>query len=465
MMVMMKSNELLDASFRDPNGFLFTREGELFRQVNLRYQPDYDLLMQSGLYERLVSRKLLVEHDEVNEAAIDPNLAYKIIQPEQVAFISYPYEWCFSQMKDAALATLKIQKIALKHGMSLKDASAYNIQFHHGAPTLIDTLSIEIYKEGEPWVAYRQFCQHFLAPLTLMAYRDVRLSQLLRIYIDGPPLDLVSQLLPTNTWLNLGLLTHIHLHAQAYTHYADKNVKDSRKSRRMSKEALTELISHLEGIVRKLAWNPAGTEWADYYNQTNYSEDAFDHKKSLITDWVRRMSPSSVWDLGANNGEFTRLATKYGIQAVAFDIDPAAVEQNYRAAKENEDTSLLPLVLDLTNPSPALGWHNRERNSLLERGPAKMVFALALIHHLAIANNLPLERIATFLSHATSRWLIVEFVPKSDSQVQKLLANRLDIFDNYTQNECERAFEEQFTIQEKVSISESERTIYLMERV
>lgn len=461
---MMKNSKLLDASFRDPSGFLFTCEGNLFRQVNQKYQPDYDLLMHSGLYEKLVSRKLLIQHNEVAQPALDPNLAYKIIQPEKVAFISYPYEWCFSQIKDAALTTLKIQKIALKHGMSLKDASAYNIQFHHGAPILVDTLSFEIYQEGEPWSAYRQFCQHFLAPLALMACRDVRLSQLLRIHIDGPPLDLVSRLLPATTWLNVGLLTHIHLHAQAYTHYADKKVKDSRKSRRMSKEALTELIIHLDSVVKKLAWKPVGTEWADYYNQTNYSGDSFGHKKSIIAGWVRRMSPSSVWDFGANNGEFTRLTTRQGIQAVAFDVDPAAVECNYRAAKENGDTSLLPLVLDLTNPSPALGWHNRERNSLLERGPAEMAFALALIHHLAISNNLPLRRIADFFSQVTSRWLIMEFVPRADSQVQKLLANRQDIFDNYTQDEFERVFEERFTIREKESIHESKRTLYLMER-
>jgi hypothetical protein len=203
------------ASFRDPSGFLFSQGGILYRQINRSYADDYSRLMESGLYERLVKAGLLIPHVELDRAersderseersrsAVEHSLnaeAFKIIQPERVPFISYPYEWSFSQLKDAALTTLSIHKRALKYNMALKDASAYNIQFVRGKPTLIDTLSFEKYKEGQPWVAYRQFCQQFLAPLALMAYRDVRLSQLLRVHIDGIPLDLASRLLPART--------------------------------------------------------------------------------------------------------------------------------------------------------------------------------------------------------------------------------------------------------------------------
>ncbi len=166
----------------------------LYRQVNRKYEQEYVRLMESGLYEKLVKAKLLIPHIEVDNVEAESGERFKIIQPERVPFISYPYEWSFGQLKDAALATLSIQKRALKLGMSLKDASAYNIQFVRGKATLIDTLSFELYKEGQPWVAYRQFCQHFLAPLALMALKDVRLSQLLRVYIDGVPLDLASEL-------------------------------------------------------------------------------------------------------------------------------------------------------------------------------------------------------------------------------------------------------------------------------
>lgn len=212
----------LASSFRDPSGFLFFENGTLFRSVNRLYQQNYDHLIQSRLYDKLVENDLLIPHREVQHPAEKRDDEYKIIQPEIVPFISYPYEWCFSQLKDAALALIKIQKQALDCNMVLKDASAYNIQFCKGKPLLIDTLSFEIYKENQPWVAYRQFCQHFLAPLSLMASRDIRLGQLIRIYIDGIPLDLVSGLLPISTWFKPALLTHIHLHAKAQKRY-EKN--------------------------------------------------------------------------------------------------------------------------------------------------------------------------------------------------------------------------------------------------
>jgi hypothetical protein len=455
----------LPASFRDPSGFLFSRGGVLYRQVNRAYEQEYTRLMESGLYEKLVKAGLLIPHIEVNGPPHDGEEAgafvHKIIQPERVPFISYPYEWSFGQFKDAALATLSIQRRALKAGMSLKDASAYNIQFVRGKATLIDTLSFEIYREGKPWVAYRQFCQHFLAPLALMALKDIRLNQLLRVYIDGVPLDLASQLLPWNTRFQFGLLTHIHLHAGAQKKYAGQEVK-SRDGGTFGKQAMTGLIDSLDATVRRLDWKPGGTEWGNYYDITNYSDAAFEHKKQLIAEWVKRLQPEQVWDLGANNGVFSRVASAAGPFVVSFDIDPAAVEQNYRQAKGEKTKNLLPLLLDLTNPSPSLGWANRERDSFGSRAPADLVLALAVIHHLAISNNVPLLQLADFFAE-TGKWLVIEFVPKSDSQVQKLLASREDIFPTYTREGLEEAFQKRFTIHNAVNVHESERVLYLME--
>ncbi|MEN6436739.1 MAG: SAM-dependent methyltransferase, partial [Anaerolineaceae bacterium] len=201
---MMTKNNIHSASFRDPSGFLFWSDGILYRQVNVSYQTHYDALMQSGLYAQLIKRGHLVRHEEVDQKPAYPEIAYKVIAPEKVSFISYPYEWSFSELRDAALLTLEVCNLALEKGLVLKDASAYNIQFVDGRPVLIDTLSFEKYQEGAPWVAYRQFCQHFLAPLALMAYTDIRLSQLMRVYIDGIPLDLASKLLPGSTQWKLG---------------------------------------------------------------------------------------------------------------------------------------------------------------------------------------------------------------------------------------------------------------------
>ncbi len=457
-------NRRLGASFRDPSGFLFTRDGVIFRQVNQAYQAHYDQLMSSKLYEKLVSAGLLIPHEEVDLEPEDPLSAYRVLKPENLGFISYPYEWSFSQLKDAALATLTIQKHALEAGMVLKDASAYNIQFHHGTPVLIDTLSFEVYQEGKPWVAYRQFCQHFLAPLALMSCTDVRLSQLLRVYIDGIPLDLASRLLPWRTRYGLGLGTHIHLHAAAQKRYATKAEAVSQTSRKMSKLSFMGLMDSLESTIKKLTWKPAGTEWADYYkaSASHYTPTAFAHKKELVSRFLGGLHPGTVWSLGANTGEFSRVAVGAGAQTIAFDIDPAAVEQNYLQVKNDQETRLLPLVMDFTNPSPALGWHNRERQSLAERGPADVLLALALIHHLAISNNVPLSLLAGYL-HDLGHYLIIEWVPKEDSQVQRLLTSREDIFSGYHQQGFEAAFGEFFTIHEKAPIHESPRVIYLME--
>jgi hypothetical protein len=454
------TNRQLPASFRDPSGFLFSRGGILFRQINRAYADEYARLMDSGLYDKLIKAGLLIPHQEVDQAPAEPDACFKVIQPEPVPLISYPYEWSFSQLKDAALATLSIQRRALKAGMSLKDASAYNIQFVRGRVVLIDTLSFEAYREGSPWVAYRQFCQHFLAPLALMALRDVRLNQLLRVYIDGVPLDLASQLLPWKTRFNFGLLTHVHIHASAQRKYSGEEIRSRGGS--MSRQAMTGLIDSLDSTIRKLDWTPRGTEWGNYYTMTNYSDGAFEHKKQLVSEWTKRVHPAMVWDLGANNGVFSRVAHDTGAFVGSFDIDPAAVEQNYRRVKQEKLENLLPLLLDLTNPSPAIGWANRERDSFHGRGPADLVMALALIHHLAISNNVPLPQLARFFA-MTGRWLIVEFVPKTDSQVKKLLVSREDIFPNYTRAGFEAAFGETFSIREAVEIRESERVLYLLE--
>lgn len=453
----------LGASFRDPGGFVFEAGGRIYRQVNRVFAGQFDGFIASGLHERLVRDGLIIAHRDCPPGSVispAPELAHRIIEPERVPFISYPYEWSFSQLKDAALATLTIQSIALEHGYSLRDASAYNIQFHRGRPVLIDTLSFEPYREGEPWVAYRQFCQHFLGPLALVAHTDVRLATLGRNYIDGTPLDLCSRLLPGRTRLSPGLLMHVHLHARAQRKYAGETKV---RARTVSRMAIKGLVDNLGSTVRGLSWKPAGTEWGDYYEATNYTDAAMREKAAIVGGFIEKASPASVWDLGGNTGVFSRLASSRGIQTMCFDIDPAAVEKNYIEMKRRSETHILPLVMDLTNPSPALGWDHDERSSLADRGPVDLVLALALIHHLAISNNVPLARIAKFFARL-GRALVIEFVPKGDSQVNRLLATREDVFPDYEPASFERAFSQYFEIVESRGVQDSQRTVYLMRR-
>ncbi len=448
-------------SFRDPSGFVFERDGEIYRQVNRSYRADYDRKVASGLDRALIDEGWLIPHREVDESPSDPASAYKVLKADRVPFISYPYEWCFGQLKAAALLTLGLQRRSLAHGMSLKDASAFNVQFLGGRPIFIDALSFEAYREGEPWVAYRQFCQHFLAPLALMSRVDPRLNNLFCPSLDGVPLDLAARLLPGLTRLDPRLLIHVHLHARAQKAYGGRAGKVA--PRPFPKRALLGLVDSLENAVKSLRWEPGRTEWADYYDETNYSDAATARKLQLVGEFLGAADPATVWDLGANTGRYSRLASARGCRTIAFDIDPACVERNYRDVVDRGDPHLLPLRLDLMNPSPALGWDHRERLSIAERGPCDAAMALALVHHLAIAGNVPLGRVAASLRR-TCRTLIIEFVPKGDSQVRRLLAGRLDVFDGYTPEGFESAFVEHFAIErsEPIAAGEGGRTLHLM---
>ena len=457
----MNPDSSIPGSFRDPSGFLYVRNGKLYRQVNNSYKAHYERLMESGLCRELVDKGLLVSHRQVDVAPAEPETAFRIIEPDVIPFISYPYEWCFDQLRDAGLATLAVQRAALDKRMVLKDASAYNIQFLGNQPVLIDTLSFQEYVEGQPWIAYRQFCQHFLAPLSLMSCRDARLGQLSRIHMDGVPLDLASHLLPLRSRIRLPLMIHIHLHAKAQRRYQSQTAL--LPARRMSLRAMLGLIDNLESAVRRLRWKSTGTEWSEYYQDTNYTNRAFSHKQDIVRRFIQTTEPKVVWDLGANTGVFSRIAAGAGAKVISFDGDFEAVESNYLQCRRQGEKNILPLLVDLTNPSPGIGWENKERMALAERGPADAVLALAIIHHLAIGNNLPFSRIARFL-HSLCRTLIIEFVPKDDSQVQRLLATREDIFPNYGEESFQKEFSRYFDIANSEKITDSGRLIYLMSK-
>jgi len=452
--------EKISGSFRDPSGFIFVRDKIIYRQINQVYKENYDFFIESGLYKKLVGENLLIPHVEVIDEPIKLR-GYKVIKPQLVPFISYPYEWSFSQLKNAALTTLKIQKISMEYGMSLKDCSAFNIQFLNGKCIFIDTLSFEKYIDGKPWVAYQQFCQHFLAPLALMSNKDIRLNQLLRIYLDGIPLDLASSLLPSTSLLKFSSLSHIHLHAKSQKHFGQKKIKKA--EHKLSRSKLLALLVSLESAVNGMKWKPQDTEWTDYYNDTNYSQKALEQKKQMVDKFLEEIRPKTVWDLGANTGLFSRIASNKGIQTISFDIDPSAVEKNYLESVKNDEVNILPLLLDLSNPSSSLGWANEERMSIFERDNPDTILALALIHHLAITNNLPFEKIAELFSKICNS-LIIEFVPKNDSQVQRLLVTREDVFSDYTQKDFEVEFSKYFKIEKSKIIKNTERTLYLMRK-
>ena len=457
------SIERLPGSYRDPSGFLFKKDGTLHRYVAQSYGPHYDALMRTGLYDELKAAELLIPHEEVSlpePALMD---ASRVLVPELVPFVSYPYEWCFGQLKAAALCTLELQRRALARGMILKDASAYNVQFRRGRAIWIDTLSFEVYREGEPWIAYHQFCEHFLAPLLLMSRVHVDAGRLLREYLDGVPLEVAVRVLGGRAMLSPAVLVHVRLHGRSVRRFADTSSAVQSKPARVGRAGLVALIQSLAAAVRGMEWKPAGTPWADYETTHGYAAESLAAKRAILARWLPGLSPHTVWDLGANTGEFSKLAVQAGASAIAFDADPAAVELNYRRLIAEGEAHILPLVMDLANPSPSLGWDLRERLSLVERGPADVLLVLALLHHLAISRNLPFELIAEFFARI-GRHLIIEYVPKEDPQVQRLLRSREDVFSGYDREAFERAFCRFFRVVDHAALPVSGRVLYSMAR-
>lgn len=454
------------ASFRDPSGFMFWHDGEIYRCIQASYADEFKAAESSGVFSDACDAGLLLPFTTCDTAKLPANFGdhncYTVLKPRQLATISYPYEWSFTALKDAAAVTLRLHLLALKHGFLLKDASAFNIQFVDGAPQFIDHLSFDRIAHHNAWPAYGQFCRHFLAPLLLMSYVDLSFGNILQKYIDGPPLELVSRLLPRYTKLSPAIQMHLHMHAHMSKSYASAHERvDTGKG--LSARGFSSIASSLLKLVERLEPKDQLTEWGDYYADTNYSKQAFTAKQEMLRALVLSVRSRLIWDLGGNNGEFSRTLSDLADLIICMDMDPRAVDQNYNRCRKDKISNVLPLVADVTNPPPAMGFANRERPALFERSRPDLVIALALIHHLAISNNLPLDYVAGFLAdHAPA--LIIEFVPKSDSQVQRLLANRPDIFPDYNREGFEAAFGRWFVVERADVIPGTERLLFLMRR-
>lgn len=450
----------LPSSYRDPAGYVFRQDQLIYRLITAAGSNSYEGLMNSGLYNTLTQKKILLTHQEM-PPDFDGPAGYKVILPEQLTFISYHWEWSFDQLKEAALLTLEAARTALDHGMMLKDATPFNIQWHNGKLILIDTLSFDTYKEGQPWIAYRQFCESFLSPLLLMHYRKQSLHQLQLAWPDGIPLAVTRALLPWRSRLSMLTWMHVHLHAK----YAAKPGSSKEKKTIVSLSKTKQLISSLDLLIRSLSLSDEGTTWGDYYREAATRNDYLLQKEKIIAEWSNSLhTVSQVVDFGANNGNFSLPFAQKGIQTIAADGDPVAINKLYKKIVTEKISHLIPLVLDFTNPSPAMGLGNDERPSFYTRtGNANLGLCLAFIHHLCIGKNIPLQRVADLMARSCQQ-LIIEFVPKEDEKVQALLLLKEDIYPDYTPEQFEQAFSGYFNIIDSKKIPGASRTLYLMYR-
>jgi hypothetical protein len=446
------------SSYRDPSGFMFYHNGVLYRQVNKVFGKDFDQFISGGLYQHLVDQDLIVPHQLISENLSGTGQWHATLQPEAIPFISYPYEWCFEMLKDAALLTLRLVQEAMKYGMMLKDASAYNVQWHKGKMIFIDTLSFEKYEEEKPWIAYRQFCEHFLAPLALMHYLKEPLQNLVLAYPDGIPLQLVRKLLPFRSKLNLNTYLHLHLHGSI----AQKPGQQTSTVKKFSKQKLQNLLQSLKDLITSFSLNQPSGVWSGYYDEAVQREDYLDQKKQLVNEWSQKTDFKTAADLGANEGAFSELISSKAQLIISTDFDHYSINRLYQNIKGRKTENIIPLVVDLSRPSPAIGLNNEERFSFIERLNVDLVLALALIHHLAVGKNIPFEKIAQGLLKA-GKSLIIEFVPKEDEKIKIMLEGKKDVYDWYTKDQFLNSFSKYFSIIESKEIGTSKRSLYLMQ--
>lgn len=445
-------------SFRDPSGQVFEKDGRILRTINDCYSNHWNHAINSGLLLKAAKKNQVPAFAECPH----PPGAWKCLEVEKIPFISYPYEWCFSQLKDSALLTLELLSDAIEKGMILKDASAYNIQFCGSNPVFIDLLSLEIWKQGAPWQAYRQFCMHFLAPLALSSYLGLWCNNISRLWIDGIPLPYACSLLPFHIRFRPGLVLHLFAHAHMEKRHADARISAAKaKKVRLSKKSLRNLAISLQNTIESVKLPKHRTQWSDYYKETNYSKEASTAKLAIVERISAEHKGLLAVDLGANTGLFSRILAPNFTQVLAVDIDPLAVERHYLSLKMNGPDNILPLVIDLSNPSPSLGWACEERDSFPQRCKADFVMALAIIHHLVITAGIPLQQIVDFFACLLSPngYLLIEFVPKEDSQVQRLLATREDIFPGYNLDEFRKVFSSTFSEKSLFTLPDSSRTL------
>jgi ribosomal protein L11 methylase PrmA len=454
----METSERIAGSYKDPSGFVFMANNIICRQVNQVYATRYDHLMQSGLYEALTAKQWLVPHTELNENLTHTGEWYKTLRPEPIHFISYGYEWTGSQLRDAGILTLLIMRISMEHGMILKDATPYNVQFHSGRPLFIDTLSFDWYDEAKPWIAYRQFCETFLFPLLLEKYTGIPSHHWLTMHPDGVPAGTAASLLPFKSRFNAGVYLHVFLPASV-----SRKGKAHSKPVSFSKQKMLNLLQHLESMLRTTGDLKAGTTWSNYYDETILGQDYLQTKENIFRNMLAATEAGTALDLGANNGYFSRILAEGNRQVIATDFDFMCIHHLHAQTKKEKIRNILPLILDIANPSAGSGFNNTERPAFHQRIRTELVTALALIHHLAISKNIPLPQLAAYFNGIAPQ-LIIEFPSKEDEKVKLLLSNREDIFSDYTEAGFEAAFMPYFDIREKSRIPGTHRILYLMNR-
>lgn len=466
--------EVEPGSFRDRDSRVVISGDTVLRAISPEGVPDWELLSSSGLLTELVERGDLVGTREVDASRLDggtellPTGVARVLEHDRIPFVSYPYEWTFSMLKDAALLQLDIATEAIDSGLMLKDATPYNVQFEGSKPVFIDVGSFEELPEGQPWVGYRQFCMLCLYPLMFQAHKDLPFQPWLRGSIDGiQPIDAIK-VFSLRDRLRPGVFLHTSLHARLdrrANRSGPGSAEENAKKREVKPQAVKAHIQSMRKLVEKLRWKAGETAWSGYRQDNTYSDDDDRAKQAFVAQVVQTKRPSLTWDMGCNDGAYSRIADEGSDRVVAFDFDHASVEALYRSLKEEGNRTILPLVGNLADPSPALGWRGLERRTLDDRGAPDLMLALALIHHVSISANIP---IADFLDWTASlgSGLVIEFPKRDDPMVEALLANKQDGANpDYDLDYFERELGRRYRIERREELPSGHRVLFYAEPI
>lgn len=437
------------------------RGARVLRTLSPKARANWDRLRETAFFAARQADGSLVATQAVDdEVGLGEGMG--LLEHARIPFVSYPYEWAFGMLKDAALLHLALMQDALDAGMILKDASAYNVQWAGVHPVFIDIPSFEALEPGQPWVGYRQFCELFLYPLMLQAYKGVDFRPWLRGRIDGIPAEDMRRLLSTRDMARPGVLLHVAAQSALQRRYADSggNVRGELARAGFDKALIANNVRKLAGLVAKLSAGKGATEWSDYDRTHSYDPAEFERKRAFVDKAAASRRWRLAWDLGCNTGTFARVVEPHADSVVAMDGDPMAIEHLYARERAGERSrKILPLVVNLADPSPSQGWLGLERRSLPERGRPELTLCLALIHHVVITANIPIAAFLDWLAGLGTS-VVIEFVGRDDEMVEKLLANREDQYDDYHPEIFRALLSERFEIVDEAPLKGGRRHIY-----
>ena len=452
------------ASFRDPSGSVYVKDDKVYRTVSLQGVANFRYVRDTPLIQSLVADGKLVPEKEVAKEVLGDFAqdSCHVLEHPPLPFISYPYEWCFYALKDAALLQLDICIEALGFDVILSDASAYNVQFDGVKPIFIDHLSFVRYHDGQVWGAHSQFCEQFLNPLLLESMLGVAPQAWYRGNLEGIPIAALNRLLPWHKKLSPTVLMHVALQDR-FNRRSDRNA-ESLRDVQIPKTKLINMLCGLRAFIEDLTPRRRKTLWQDYPEETSYSESQTNKKRQFIERYVNHTKPRMLIDIGCNTGEYSRLSLTAGAErAIGLEPDLGALDKAYNISKA-QGLRMTPLFGDIGNPSPNQGWMMRERRGIRQRLQVDGVLSLALLHHLSIGKNIPLAQALDYLTDLAPSG-VIEFVPKSDPMVQELLALRADIFHDYTEEAFVHALTQRCSIVESQTTTDSGRTLYWYQRV